>query len=671
MKRRTVTRLLALGVGMVALSASASAYYYYLYFANGIKNPGAPLHYDLNTLPNNKLSFYISGTGPSAQVAGDSFQALVSEVRAAADVWNSVSTSAIRLSYGGLFTLGRIDNSPSVDVEFSDNVPPGLLAIGAPESFATSPSSGPNGPFIPITRSLLLLPRDMTNVPVYGTISSYSEAFFVTLVHEFGHTLGLQHTLTSSVMSTLTTSASSKSAPLGDDDRAGISLLYPTSNYLANVGNISGRVTLSGTGVGLASVVAISPTNQAISTLTNPDGSYQINGIAPGPSYFVYVHPLPPPASGETTPDNIFYPFDVNWNPIPPNYDPATKVFAAQFYSGPSGTRDWTQAQSVPVTAGATTAGINFSVSARNSETIYSVRALGYVSQAKQYVSPAPVMAGAPNKVPLAATGGGLLGPNQTVTPGLNINTLGSVAQMGDLQAYPPPYPYIEVDVLYTSFGVGPGPKHLLFSTPADLYVLPSAFNVVLTSPPFVSSVNPTFDSNGNRAVTVAGTNLTANTRILFDGLQGAIESANPDGSLLVTPPSAPGSYTATVVALNPDGQSSLFLQPAPPTYTYDPAGTPSITVSPSVLVPGADVTVTVAGVNTNFSGQTQVGFGTSDIVVKQVTAQSPTQLTVIVTANAPVTSNMITVTTGLSIISQSLGFQVTATDPPTQPSSK
>jgi hypothetical protein len=658
MRRRGLWRVAALMLGSLGLTGTGSAYYYYLYFSNG--SP-APTKFDLNALVNKKVPFYISDQGPRAVVPGDSLQAIISEIRAAADVWNSVGTSDIHLTYGGLFTAGRTDSAPGIDVQFSQDIPPGLIAVGAPVTVAGLTNS-PNGPFVPITRSLLLLPSDFTAVPVYGPMSSYSEAFVVTLVHEFGHTLGLQHTLTSGVMSTLVTSASSRATPLGADDVAAISLLYPAAGYLSSVGSISGRVTLNGAGLNLASVVAISPSNPAVSTLTNPDGTYQINGIPPG-QYFVYAHPLPPAAYGEGTPDNIVYPRDITRDPngvqIPPNYT----AFAAQFYSGPNGTRDWQQAQVLAVYPGNTTQGIDFNVSTRNLQAVYSVRTYGY-TQAGIYVSPAPVTLGLPTAIPLAATGGGLLQTNNTVTPGLNVGTLGSVAQINDLRPYPPPTPYIALDVQWTNLGVGPGPKHLFFATSNDLYVLPSAFTVVTGPPPFVSSVAPTSDANGSRAVLISGTSLKPDTRIFFDGLAGAIENVQADGSLLVTPPPAPGSYLATVVALNSDGQSSLFLQPAPPTYTYDPAGTPSLVVSPSVLSPGGDTTVTITGVNTNFAdGQTLVGFGTGAAVVKQVNVQSPTQISAVVSANAQIPTSKISVTTGLGILSQALGIQVTATD--------
>jgi hypothetical protein len=63
---------------------------------------------------------------------------------------------------------------------------------------------------------------------------------------------------------------------------------------------------------------------------------------------------------------------------------------------------------------------------------------------------------------------------------------------------------------------------------------------------------------------------------------------------------------------------------------------------------------IQISGTNTNFlSGVTTVGFGTSDIVVKQVFVITPTSLWVNVSVNpqaAPLTVTNVTVTTGLQI---------------------
>jgi len=428
------------------------------------------------------------------------------------------------------------------------------------------------------------------------------------------------------------------------------------------VGSISGRVTINGssTGVNLASVVVLSAASPAIGTLTNPDGTYQINGVPPG-QFYVYVHPLPPALQGEATPDNIIYPKDLNGRDFTPNYT----AFGAAFYAGNSSTRDWQLAHGVFVYAANVTSGIDFKVNLLNVESVHSVRAYGYSYQSNQYLTAAPVTVGASTPAPLVASGAGLLTANNTLTPGLNVSTLGTVAKLTDLQAYPPPTPYIAVYALL-NLGTGPGPKHLLFSTTNDLYVLPAAFMAVEASAPSIASITPTLDANGNKALLIAGAPFFADTRILFDGLPGLVESVNGDGTLTVLPPVAPGNYTATVVALNSDGQSSLSLQPSPPTYTFDSAPIPSLTVTPSSLSPGADAVVDITGANTNFvQGQTLVGFGTSDVTVKQIAVLSPTHVSVTVTPNAFVQTNSLSVTTGLTIISQALGYQINATNSP------
>jgi hypothetical protein len=48
---------------------------------------------------------------------------------------------------------------------------------------------------------------------------------------------------------------------------------------------------------------------------------------------------------------------------------------------------------------------------------------------------------------------------------------------------------------------------------------------------------------------------------------------------------------------------------------------------------------------------------------VTQVNVTSPTQLTVNVTPNVTISSANITITTGLEVISQAVGSQITATD--------
>jgi hypothetical protein len=231
------------------------------------------------------------------------------------------------------------------------------------------------------------------------------------------------------------------------------------------------------------------------------------------------------------------------------------------------------------------------------------------------------------------------------------------------------------VDV-QANLGAGEGPKHLLFATPDDLYVLPAAFFLVANPPPSITAVTPSWDGNGNRIVLISGTGffpgesattIPINTTVLFDGLPGVIQGTTNSGQLIVYPPPAQGNYTATVTALNSDGQSSLFLNPTPLTFSYGGAATPaataapSLTVTPSILVAGTATTVNVVGANTSFmAGQTTVGFGTSDVVVTQVTVLSPTHLSVQVMPNVTVPTSGINVTTGLSVISQALGNNVT-----------
>ena len=652
---RRAIRLAILLAAVAALSPIASAYYYWVYFA-GRTAPFTPIpaRYDLTALSNSTIPYLIQSSGPAVMVKGDTFNALISQIRLAAGTWNTVSTSAIKLSFGGLSPMTQPDSAPEVDVVFDDDIPPGLLAytqVTMPQDIADPIANG--AAFIPMINSRIHFWNDLT----MNGQASYSDGFFLTIVHEFGHALGLQHTLTSSVMSTQITSAVTKSIPLAADDIAGISLLYPANGYPAGTGSITGTVGLLGAGVNLASVVALSTSGTAVSAFSNPDGSYQIAGIPPG-QYYVYVHPLPPPAQGEAYPDNVVPPQDINGVPFD-----AMTGFLSQFYGG---TTDWTQTTQITVVAGQPTAGINFQVQPSAGPAIYGVTTYGYLGLGGQIaVGTPPLQSGTGTNVVFYGSG---IEVNNKVAPGLNVSVIGGTAQVrtGSLGYYASGYLKMIVDANAVSNYT---PTALAMTVNGDLYVLPAAFSVVPSAVPTISAVSGTTDANGNALVNVAGTSLNANTKILFDGAPASLVQVNPDGSLLVAAPPASNGYHASVEVLSPDSQTSgqLLGSAAPPAFIFGGPASPAISVNVPTVTAGTDTMVQITGYNTNFvSGQTVIGFGSSDITVNQVWVVSPSllQMNISVSPAAQAGSTTLSVASGLQLTTLSAAVQIAAANP-------
>jgi uncharacterized protein (TIGR03437 family) len=637
--RSLMIRTVAIGA-MLALASVASAYYHFVHFRTRTA-PFQPVYekFNLAALPGQTVPFFVSEFGPAQMAANDSFSSLVSQIRLAARVWSEVDGSSMRLRFGGLQAPGTQQSTPTVEVVFQE-LPPGVLAMGGP-SVKGSIADGPEGLFVPIEKSTVVLPAD------FSQLSSWTEAFFLTLTHEFGHALGLQHSLTSSVMSTSITRATTKSKPLALDDVIGLTVLYPARNLQAATGAIQGRVAVEGTAANMASVVALSLDGTAVSALTSPDGTYQIRGI-PGGSYYVYAHPLPPAIVGEAYNAGITPPLDADGR-----YLATTGAFDTVFYPG---TREPQQA--MVVTPGAAVEAVNFDLRRRQAPGVFGVQTFSFPGQVA--VKPAHLSPETARSF-LVAAGYGL-------TDKATVSVLGgsAVVPPGGVKPYPVDPRYLQIDTQF-NLGSGEGARHLTFSSEGDLYVLPSAFRLTRRLPPQVISVSPGFDPAGNRIAIVDGTGFTPETRILFDGVPAIVRSRAGDSLTVLAPATAQG-HRAVVVALNADGQSSLFLQAlAPPAVEYDSSEVGALQITPAAVPAGTEAAIEVLVGGTGLQPEyAALALGSSGITVRDlwVTGAGRMVANVVVSPGAAPGGSTVSVLNGIRMLTLPSGFQTNVLNP-------
>jgi hypothetical protein len=654
MRNTRIARIGALAVAALALGTPAQAYYHYVhYLSGGRSGPFTPQQEKFNIGPGGTVAFFVNDQGPATYAPGDSFGSLLGEVKQALTAWNSVSSPNLHVAFGGLETTGQTSAAPGADVVFQQ-LPPGLLGQGMPTSNGTT-----------IVRGEVIL----SNNTALGAGPSYLENFFTTAVHEVGHALGLQHTWTGSAMSQDVLRNTSRSRPFDADDVAAINTLYGAPGWQSSFGTIAGAVKFtSGSGVSLASVVAVSPTGAAVSALTNPDGTYRIEGIPAG-NYLLYVHPLPPdavPADGT----GLRLPQDQNGSPFQPS-----GYFGTFFYPN---TLDPAQATLFSVTAGSL-ASANFTVQTRSSVPAYDLITSSYLDphtllplwDPSTVVGPIQAYPAIVNNtqpdlfVKVEANSGDTPVPQSaTILGGFGVASGAYLVPYADNKTGQ------QALALYFAMPVfaGTGPRHLVLNYGNDIYVLPQAVNLVKKPAPVIAAVN----TNADGSVTVTGSSFGADSRVFFDGIQTVIEApfsgGDAQGSIVVLPPPGNGGQVAQTIVYNGDTQNSTFNGVATPTYTYPTAGAPLLTRSSvNSLTAGATAMVDITTQNTAFvSGQVIAGFGTDDVTVQRVWVLSPThiQANITVAANATPGSSEVSLVSGFEVMALPSAFQILPNNP-------
>jgi uncharacterized protein (TIGR03437 family) len=660
---------LAVAAMAVLLAAPSQAYYHYVHFLGSRSGPFTPVYerFDLTALRNNTVTVYVNDQGPQVYGPNDTFGAVLSQVKDAVAVWNSVSSSALRISFAGLEAANQVSNTPGIDVTFID-LPPGLLGLGGP---TTSTTLSPEG-FFPIVNGQVMLTTN-TSSAAFGPGPSYLEDFFTTAVHEFGHALGLQHSWTASAMSSPdVTRNTSRARPIDADDVASLSVLYGKSGWQQNYGTIGGRVLFTnGQPVSLASVVALTATGPAVSTLTNPDGTYQIAGLPPSNGYLLYVHPLPP---GAVTNDELGLrlPVDGNGTPFPAS---STSGLFNQtlFYPG---VQNPEQAALISVAAGATVPNQNFTVATRSSLPIYNVQTYCKLqSTTRTYIYSGDLT---PTPAFMSNTSGStdlvIVQPPVSIAAAPQSATiLGGIgnSQYAPLLYSTPGLPPAIALYFMAPPGAGVGPRHVVLNFGTDIFVMPDAVNLVQQGPPEINSLTP----NPDGSVTVEGAGLNSASEVFFDGLEAAVETPFPAsgtdaaGTITVVPPNGAAGQVSTITVYGPDGQNSMFLQAQnPQTYAYNVTGTPQIdTISLTALPAASSAAVDITASNVNFvNGQVTVGFGTDDVTVRQVWVLSPTHIVAnaVAVSGAAITPSDLSVIAGFQVIDQPGGFQTQVARP-------
>ncbi len=235
-------------------------------------------------------------------------------VRGAFSTWENVDTASITFEDKGFLPVDV--NVTNYEQYIDVKRPEGNVVIFDDDGEITEDVFGIGSSSI-ILGFAAAVPQGKTFSYAFAVLNgpnSTDSLFAPTIVHELGHLIGLDHTQAGSEFAG---TSNSQSVPvmypilqffptrvLLRDDIAWVSWLYPTAEFAATTGTITGKVfRANGSPLLGANVVAVLVQDQAESRnervsvvsdfLTNGDGSFEIPGLKPG-NYQVFIEPIDP-----------------------------------------------------------------------------------------------------------------------------------------------------------------------------------------------------------------------------------------------------------------------------------------------------------------------------------------------------------------------------------------
>ncbi len=264
---------------------------------------------------------YVIDNGPLGNNTRDQ---AASVVRAAFQVWEDVDTSTI--AFDDLGFLNVDVDITNYEAYINSKRPEGNVVVFDSDGSITNDVFGEGSDeilgFASAVRLGAFSNRYDFAFAVLSGPNSNDAAFRGTMIHEFGHLIGLDHTQAGHEQAMNGFTFDNTNIPimypfrfpfapndLRPDDKAWVSWLYPNSDFAQTTGTIKGQVFYPpGTPLPGANVVAVQVTTATNGSITESnrefvsvvsdfldhgDGSFEIPGLAPG-NYVVFIEPLFP-----------------------------------------------------------------------------------------------------------------------------------------------------------------------------------------------------------------------------------------------------------------------------------------------------------------------------------------------------------------------------------------